>query len=60
MISEITRQEALTAFAERHPSLSPSELEEIFSEWLQADCLDFERGSDGRWRVVLCSPRRRQ
>ena len=37
MITEISRAEALEAFAERHPALSPSELEEVFSEWLQAD-----------------------
>ena len=58
MIAEISRQEAIAAFAERHPTLLPSELEEVFHEWLQADALDFVF-QDGRWRVVLRSPRRR-
>jgi hypothetical protein len=60
MITEISRAEALQAFAERHPGRPADEVEEIFSQRLQADCLDFERRPDGRWRVVLCSPRRRQ
>ena len=58
MITEISRQEALAAFAERHPTLAPDVLEETFSQWLAADCLDFAF-QDGRWRVVLRSPRRR-
>ena len=59
-VTEISRQEALRAFAERSPSLSPSELEEVFSQWLAADALDFQRDESGRWRVVLRSPRTRQ
>jgi hypothetical protein len=60
MIPEITRTEALEAFRERHPSLTPEELEHIFSQWLAADALDFVRRPDGRWRMVLCSPPRKQ
>jgi len=57
---EISRQEALQAFAERHPALLPHEVEDIFSQYLAADCLDFRRDETGKWRVVLRSPRRRQ
>jgi len=59
MITEISRAEALEAFRERHPTLAPDELEEVFHSWMQADCLDFRRDESGRWRVVLRSPRRR-
>ena len=59
MITEISRAEALAAFAERHPTLAPDELEDVFSQWLAADALDFRRDESGKWRVVLRGPRRK-
>jgi hypothetical protein len=60
MVNEITRAQAIAAFAERHPSLPPDELEDLFHAWMQADCLDFVRGANGQWQVRLRSPRRKQ
>jgi len=57
---QINRQEAIAAFAERHRTLSPSEVESVFDQWMECGALDFMRDENGRWRVVLCGPRRRQ
>jgi hypothetical protein len=60
MIPSINRIEALTAFAARHPNLSIMEVEPIFDQWLECGALDFRRDESGQWRVILCSPGRKQ
>ena len=59
MITEISRQEALAAFAERHPGLPLQEVQGILDQWLECGCVDFRCDEDGQWHVRLCSPRRK-
>lgn len=60
MMSEISREEALAAFAKRTPGASPADVEQIFDQWLDAGCLDFARAAGGRLLVRLMERRTRQ
>jgi hypothetical protein len=58
--TDVSRAEALKAFAERTPHAPLDEVEATFDAWMRFGALDFKWDEVGRLRVLLCSPRRRQ
>jgi hypothetical protein len=53
VIDEITREEALRAFASRNHFATWAEIKQDFDGLLAGGFLDFKRGPDGAWRAML-------
>jgi hypothetical protein len=60
MITEIlspTREQLITAWHERCPTLTHLEAALSFDDWWDCGCLDVKRDdATGEWRLLLCEP----
>ena len=60
MMTEIlspTREQLITAWHKRCPTLTRLEAALSFDDWWDCGCLDVKRdGATGEWRLLLCEP----